>query len=221
MPEPHPKEFRDDVVAVPARVARRPIADIAKDFGISESCLRNWLAKADVEDGRRPGVAAARAAELRELKRRNRLLEQENEVLRRAAAYLSQANLRGQLMYPLVRELAVDGISVTVTCQVLLLARQPYYRWLVKPDRRPRPRAGVPGQRRDRRPPRRSGARLPTAGRRGAMPARPCATRRCGGSPRPTGGGFSYCDPRSECTMQPTSAAPPPARGSPKSGNCC
>ena len=79
-----------------ARKGEAPIAEIAKDFGISESCLRNWLAKADVEDGRRPGVTGAESVELRELKRRNRLLEQENEVLRRAAAYLSQANLPGK-----------------------------------------------------------------------------------------------------------------------------
>jgi transposase len=95
VPKPHPKEFRDDVVAV-ARKGEAPIAEIAKDFGISESCLRNWLAKADVGDGLRPGVTAGESAELGELKRRNRLLEQENEVLRRAAAYLSQANLPGK-----------------------------------------------------------------------------------------------------------------------------
>lgn len=95
MPKPHPREFRDDVVAV-ARRGEAPIAQIAKDFGISESCLRNWIAKADVEDGRRPGTTSSESAELRELKRRNRLLEQENEVLRRAAAYLSQANLPGK-----------------------------------------------------------------------------------------------------------------------------
>ena len=95
MPRPHPKEFRDDVVAV-ARKGEAPIAEVAKDFGISESCLRNWLARADAEDGLRPGVTANDSAELRELKRRNRLLEQENEVLRRAAAYLSQANLPGK-----------------------------------------------------------------------------------------------------------------------------
>ena len=95
VPKPHPREFRDDVVAV-ARKGEAPIAEIAKDFGISESCLRSWLAKADVEDGRRPGVTGAESVELRELKRRNRLLEQENEVLRRAAAYLSQANLPGK-----------------------------------------------------------------------------------------------------------------------------
>ena len=95
MPAPHPREFRDDVVAV-ARRGEAPLSQVAKDFGISESCLRNWLSKADVDDGRRPGLSSTDSAELRELKRRNRLLEQENEVLRRAAAYLSQANLPGK-----------------------------------------------------------------------------------------------------------------------------
>ncbi len=95
VPRPHPREFRDDVVAV-ARRGDAPLAEVAKDFGISESCLRNWLHRADVEDGHRPGVTATESAELREMKRRNRLLEQENEVLRRAAAYLSQANLPGK-----------------------------------------------------------------------------------------------------------------------------
>ena len=93
MPAPHPKEFRDDVVAV-ARRGDAPIAQIAKDFGISESCLRNWLSKADVEDGVRPGVTSAENADLREARKKIRLLEQENGVLRRAAAYLSQANLK-------------------------------------------------------------------------------------------------------------------------------
>ena len=52
--------------------------------------------RADVEDGIKPGTTAAENAELREAKKRIRLLEQENEVLRRAAAYLSQANLPGK-----------------------------------------------------------------------------------------------------------------------------
>ena len=89
MPAPHPKEFRDDVVAV-ARRGEAPIAQLAKDFGISESCLRNWLHEADVEDGVRSGTTEADAKELRDAKRRIRLLEQENEVLRRAAVYLGR-----------------------------------------------------------------------------------------------------------------------------------
>jgi len=95
VPRPHPKEFRDDVVAV-ARRGDAPVSQIAKDFGVSDSCLRNWLHAADVEDGHRPGVSVSESAELRELKRRNRLLEQENEILRRAAAYFAQAHLPGK-----------------------------------------------------------------------------------------------------------------------------
>jgi transposase len=51
------------------------IAEIAKDFGISESCLRKWLHTTDVADGHRPASAASvECAELLELRRRNRLL---------------------------------------------------------------------------------------------------------------------------------------------------
>ena len=62
----------------------------------SDSCLRNWLRAADVEDGNRPGVSASESTELRELRRRNRSLEREEEVLRRATTYLSQAHLPGK-----------------------------------------------------------------------------------------------------------------------------
>lgn len=97
MPKPYPREFREDVVRV-AR-SREPgvlLRDIAADFGISESCLANWMKASDVEDGLKPGTTAADNAELREARKRIRLLEQENEVLRRAAAYLSQAHLPGK-----------------------------------------------------------------------------------------------------------------------------
>ena len=88
MPKPYPREFREDVAV--ARRRQDTLAQIAKDFGIAESCLRNWMRAADVEDGKRPGLSPRESEHLRELKRRNRLLEQENEVLRRAAAHLSQ-----------------------------------------------------------------------------------------------------------------------------------
>jgi len=97
VPKPYPNEFREDVVNVArGREPGQTIKQIASDFGIAESCLRNWMRQADVEDGLKPGTTAAENAELREAKRRIRLLEQENEVLRRAAAYLSQANLPGK-----------------------------------------------------------------------------------------------------------------------------
>ena len=97
MPKPYPREFRDDVVRVARnREPGQQLKQIAADFGISESCLTNWMKAADVQDGAGPATTAAEGAENRELRKRVRLLEQENEVLRRAAAYLSQANLPGK-----------------------------------------------------------------------------------------------------------------------------
>jgi transposase-like protein len=97
MPKPYPKEFREDVVRVArSREAGVTLAQVAKDFGIHEMTLNKWLRKADATESGPAGVSAAQDSELRALKRRNRLLEQENEVLRRTAAYLSQANLPGK-----------------------------------------------------------------------------------------------------------------------------
>lgn len=97
VPKPYPKEFRNDVVHVARnREPGQQLKQIAADFGISESCLTNWLKRADVEEGHKPGTTADQNADLRDAKKRIRLLEQENEVLRRAAAYLSQANLPGK-----------------------------------------------------------------------------------------------------------------------------
>lgn len=70
------------------------LKQIAEDFEIGEGTLSNWMKSADVEDGVRPGLTHDAAEELKALRRRTKLLEQENEVLRRAAAYLSQANLK-------------------------------------------------------------------------------------------------------------------------------
>ena len=97
MPKPYPSEFRDDVV----RVARNrepgvTIEQIAKDFGVHPMTLQKWLRRADIDEGAMPGQSRTEGAELREARKRIRLLEQENEVLRRAAAYLSQANLPGK-----------------------------------------------------------------------------------------------------------------------------
>ncbi|OBC12760.1 transposase [Gordonia sp. 852002-50816_SCH5313054-c] len=97
MPKPYPQEFRDDVV----RVARDrdegvTIEQVAKDFGVHPMTLHKWMRRADIDGGHRPGVSSTESDELRDARKRIRLLEQENEVLRRAAAYLSQANLPGK-----------------------------------------------------------------------------------------------------------------------------
>jgi transposase len=84
-----PAQFRRDVVAV-ARKREASIRQIAKDFGISEATLYLWLKQADIDDGQRQGVTTPETVELRELRKRNRVLEQEVEILRRAAAYFAR-----------------------------------------------------------------------------------------------------------------------------------
>src|SRR5215217_3218488 len=79
MPRPYPPEFRQRAVAL-ARERAKPISELAKDLGISDSCLRGWIARADVEDGRRDGTTSAERAELVELRRKLRVAEMENET---------------------------------------------------------------------------------------------------------------------------------------------
>ena len=92
MPAPHPPEFHARAVEL-ARERAKPIAQIAKDLGISEGCLRNWLNQADVDSGRREGLTTDERAELVRLRREKRTLEMENEILKRAAAYFARENM--------------------------------------------------------------------------------------------------------------------------------
>ena len=129
MPKPYPEEFRDDVVAV-ARKGQAPLSRTPRrTSGISEAAVCTAG-----EEGRRRGRPSSRPdrcldrKELREANKRIRLLEQENEVLRRAAAYLSQAGNLPETRLPLVREMAAAGapirVPVAVACRVLGLSRQ-------------------------------------------------------------------------------------------------
>lgn len=93
MPAPHPPEFRQRAVEL-ARRGDKPVATLAKDLGISESCLRNWMAEADAdENGSGTRLTTAEKQELAELRRKNRQLELENEILKRAAAYFARENV--------------------------------------------------------------------------------------------------------------------------------
>jgi len=92
MPRPHPPEFRQRAVEL-ARLREQPISKIAADLGISESCLRNWMAQADIDDGRRSGLSSDERAELVALRRKNRVLELEVEILKRASAYFARENV--------------------------------------------------------------------------------------------------------------------------------
>ena len=93
MPAPHPPEFRQRAVEL-ARQGTAPVSRIAKDLGISESCLRNWMARADAdENGSQVKLTSTEKKELAELRRKNQQLEMENDILKRAAAYFARESI--------------------------------------------------------------------------------------------------------------------------------
>jgi transposase len=98
VPTPYPKEFRADVIAV-ARKGDRSIAEVARSFGISESCLHRWVYIAERDEARGTSTPSTRSpkadesdleAENAELRKLAKKLEQENEILRRATAYFAR-----------------------------------------------------------------------------------------------------------------------------------
>src|SRR5690625_4219317 len=97
MPRPWAKESRDAAEGVAQEGEPEATeSQIASDFGVHVGTLDKWMRNARIDSGEQPGVTSSESTELREMRKRNRLLEQENELLRRAAAYLSQAHLPGK-----------------------------------------------------------------------------------------------------------------------------
>jgi len=91
MPVAKSPEFGRHALDLVARAV--PVAQAARDLGVWQSCLRRWMAKGDVDSGRKEGVTSSARAELVELRRRNRVLEMEIEILKRASAYFARENI--------------------------------------------------------------------------------------------------------------------------------
>ena len=87
----YPNQFRADVVRV-ARQGDLSLKQVATDFGVSEASVMNWMRQADIDEGQVGGVTSAEAEQMRALKKRNRILEQEVEILRRATAYFAKGH---------------------------------------------------------------------------------------------------------------------------------
>ena len=85
---PYPPEFRAEAVRL-AKSSGEPIGRIAKDLGISDQTLRNWVAQDDVDGGRKSGLTTDERVRMRELERENRKLREEREILRKAAAFFA------------------------------------------------------------------------------------------------------------------------------------
>lgn len=92
MAKGHPLEFRQRAVEL-ARQREKPLRQLAADLGISDQTLSNWVKQADIDEGKREGLTTEERVELVQLRRRNRVLEMEIEILKRASAYFARENV--------------------------------------------------------------------------------------------------------------------------------
>jgi transposase len=87
---PYPPEFRTEAVRL-VRTGGKLIREVAEDLGVSEQTLRNWIRQGELDDGLRDdGLTSSEQEELRQLRRRVRVLEQEREILKKAAAFFAR-----------------------------------------------------------------------------------------------------------------------------------
>ena len=86
---PYTDEFKREAVKL-LRTGDRTIPQLAKELGVSPQSLRNWSTQLNVDEGKAEGLSSAEREELKRLRRENRVLAEEREILRKAAAFFAK-----------------------------------------------------------------------------------------------------------------------------------
>jgi transposase-like protein len=133
---PYPEEFRREAVGL-IRSGQRSLAEASESLGVSQQTLRNWLKQTAVEEGRAEGLTGEEREELRRLRRENRVLREEREILKKAAAFFAKENEDPVAVFRFI-EAEKANHSVATMCRVLRVSRSGYYAWAARP---PSPRA--------------------------------------------------------------------------------
>lgn len=85
---PYSKEFKREAVQL-LRSSGRPIPQLANELGVSPQSLRNWASQRDIDDGKAAGLTSDEREELRRLRREVKVLAEEREILKKAAAFFA------------------------------------------------------------------------------------------------------------------------------------
>ena len=92
----YPAEFRFDAVEL-VRSSGKSMKQVARDLDVSYEALRQWVRQAQVDNGEREGLTTEEREELRQLRRENRTLKMEREILKKAAAFFAKEEAAGRL----------------------------------------------------------------------------------------------------------------------------
>ena len=89
----YPPEFRVEAVRL-VREGGRKAAEVARELGVTPETLRQWLRQQQIDQGERDGLTTAEREELRRLRRENRILREERDILVKAAAFFAKETRR-------------------------------------------------------------------------------------------------------------------------------
>jgi transposase len=86
-------EFKAHTVEL-VRTSGKSVGEVCRDLDLTETAVRRWLAQADIDAGRRDGLTTAEREELSRLRRENRVLRDERDILKKAAAFFAKEMTR-------------------------------------------------------------------------------------------------------------------------------
>src|SRR5262249_36313613 len=118
--------YRAEVVAL-CQKRDRSIAQVARDLDLTETSVRRWVAQAEVDAGRKPGITSGEQAEMARLRRENRVLREERDICQASRFFLRDG--RSITMYRFIEAEREEEHSINRACAVLEVSRAAYYEW--------------------------------------------------------------------------------------------